>query len=90
MNLKHLLLPTRETRNIDLFLEVCFWSDIRAIRLAPGTEGHLAPEWTLANTTVHGGPTFCRTVASALGGSVLEPPTSCRRCRGSTSVARSP
>lgn len=73
MNLKHLLLPTRETRNIDLFLEVCFWSDIQAIRLAPGTESRLAPEWTLTNTTVHGGPTFCRTVASALGGSVLEP-----------------
>lgn len=73
MPLQNLLLPTRQTRNIDLFLDVCFWSDIQVTRLAAGEEGHLPMGATLNNTTVHGGPEFCRRVAAALGGSVVEP-----------------
>ena len=73
MPLQNLLLPTRQTRNVDLFLDVCFWSEIRVTRLAAGEEDHLPPGATLSNTTVHGGPAFCRRVAAALGGSVVEP-----------------
>ncbi len=63
MTLEHLILPTRQTRNIDLFLEVCFWSDIQVTRLAPGEEDQLPLGATLNNTTVLGGPAFCRWVA---------------------------
>ncbi len=71
--IENLVLPTRQTRNIDLFLEVCFWSDILVTRLAPGEEDQLPSGATLANTAVHGGPVFCRRVAAALGGCVVEP-----------------
>ncbi len=73
MTLEHLLLPTRETRNIERFLEVCFWSGIQVTRLAPGEEDRLPSGAALGNAAVHGGPTFCRRVADALGGRVVEP-----------------
>ena len=73
MNLQHLIVPTRETRNIDLFSEVCFWSDIQVLRVEIGTEDCLPVGWTLTNTTVHGGPTFCRKIAKTLAASVAEP-----------------
>ncbi len=73
MSLQHLLVPTRETRNIDLFLEVCFWSDVQVLRVEPGTEHSLPDGWNLMNTAVHGGPGFCRKIAKTLSASVAEP-----------------
>ncbi len=73
MNLKHLLVPTRETRNIDLLSEVCFWSDIQVLRVEIGTEHSLPDGWTVTNTAVHGGPGFCRKMAATLGAVVAEP-----------------
>ena len=73
MTLENLLLPTRQTRNIELLLDVCFWSGIHVTRLAPGEEDQIPSGATLTNTTVHGGPDFCRRVAEALGGRVIEP-----------------
>lgn len=73
MNLQHLVVPTRETRNIDLFSEVCFWSGIQVLRVEIGTEDRLPEGWTLMNTTVHGGPAFCRKIAETLSASVVEP-----------------
>ncbi|MGI4789866.1 MAG: ATP-grasp domain-containing protein [Janthinobacterium lividum] len=73
MTLKNLLLPNRETRNIELLMNVCFWLGIEVTRLDAGEEDRLPPRATLSNTTVHGGPTFCRRVAAALGGYVVEP-----------------
>ncbi len=73
MNLKHLLVPARETRNIDLLSEVCFWSDIQVLRVPTGTEHSLPDGWTRTNTAVHCGPSFCRKMAATLGAVVAEP-----------------
>ncbi len=73
MNLKHLLVPARETRTIDLLSEVCFWSDIQVLRVQTGTEHSLPNGWTRTNTAVHGGPGFCRKIAATLGAVVAEP-----------------
>ncbi|MGI4789409.1 MAG: ATP-grasp domain-containing protein [Janthinobacterium lividum] len=73
MTLENLLLPKRETRNIELLMSVCFWSGIEVTRLGSGEEDQLPPGATLSNTAVHGGPAFCRQVAAALGGRVVEP-----------------
>lgn len=73
MNLKHLLVPARETRTIDLLSEVCFWSDIQVLRVEAGTEHSLPNGWTRTDTAVHGGPGFCRKMAATLNAVVAEP-----------------
>lgn len=72
MTLQFLVLPTRHTRNIDLFLKVCFWLDVRVLRVKDG-EYLLPKECSLENTAVHGGTSFCRKTADALNASVAEP-----------------
>lgn len=72
MELKYLLLPERRTRSIDLFLHVGVWTGLQVIQLSHH-DGTLPEGCTLANTTVYGETSFCRTMAAKLGGSVLEP-----------------
>jgi hypothetical protein len=70
---KHLILPTRKSRDSELLTQACFWSAIAVTAIDEGDEESVPGECLPGDTAVWGGTTFCRRIAAALGGLILEP-----------------
>ena len=73
MHPNRLILPDWTSRDYHVLATACSWMGIDVLWIDRFSLDGLPPDCPIDGTALHGGTTFCRQVAAALGGRVIEP-----------------